>query len=456
MTARVSFKAKCAAALLLGLCIQVQGAEEKNYFSEVTKSAFDTGDATGLPNFKGTLVKNAGDSPVKDPYVMEVQAEKYSGFLVQRNLPIPDGLVNVSCRFKGTPGGLFEINFRKNGKAAQFKTGPDGWQEGSLQLLFPPGVESEAELALIYSPPKGGGTFQVGDIRIEPVPVQLKTTRGPGYQAVGPYPLKERPTEIYALESEFQSKPQFVEVLLPDHFDKSKKYRVLYLLPVEAGQGVRFGDGIMVARKLGIQNQYDVIVVAPAFDSEPWYGNDAADPHRRQEDFLVKAVVPFIESQYPTTGTAEGRLLLGYSKSGWGALSLILRNPDVFGYAASWDAPLMFTEKQFGLWGTKQTYGTPENMTLYLPSKLVRERAGPFQNKKRLVVAGLQFFGTFTDARFPYDGPSHTEAFHELAEANGVLHDYDPNLKTGHSWNPSWMKPVVKMLIQLSEQDKKR
>ena len=170
----------------------------------------------------------------------------------------------------------------------------------------------------------------------------------------------------------------------------------------------------------------------------------------------MKAVVPFIESQYPTTGTAEGRLLLGYSKSGWGALSLILRNPDVFGYAASWDAPLMFTEKQFGLWGTKQTYGTPENMILYLPSKLVRERAGPFQNKKRLVVAGLQFFGTFTDARFPYDGPSHTEAFHELAEANGVLHDYDPNLKTGHSWNPSWMKPVVKMLIQLSEQDKKR
>jgi hypothetical protein len=71
------------------LSIQVQGAEEKNYFSEVTKSAFDTGDATGLPNFKGTLVKNAGDSPVKDPYVMEVQAEKYSGFLVRVRTPQP-------------------------------------------------------------------------------------------------------------------------------------------------------------------------------------------------------------------------------------------------------------------------------------------------------------------------------------------------------------------------------
>ena len=82
----MSFKTKCATALLLGLCLHAQGAEEQNYFSHVTGSAFDTGDATGLPNFKGTLVKNAGDSPVKDPYVMEVQAEKYSGFLRQRNL----------------------------------------------------------------------------------------------------------------------------------------------------------------------------------------------------------------------------------------------------------------------------------------------------------------------------------------------------------------------------------
>jgi hypothetical protein len=455
MSARVSFKTKCATALLLGLCLHAQGAEEQNYFSHVTSSAFDSGDATGLPNFKGTLVKNAGESPVKDPYVMEVQAEKYSGFLRQRNLEIPNGLVNVSCRYKGKPGGSFEIKFVKNEKSALFKIESEGWQEGSKQLLFDPTVQSEGQLDLIFVPPKGGGTLQVGDIRIERAPVQVNTIQGAGYQGVGPYRLKERSTEIYALESEFQSKPQFVEVLLPDDFDKSKKYRVLYLLPVEAGQGVRFGDGIMVARKLEIQNQHDLIVVAPAFDSEPWYGNDAADPHRRQEDFLVKAVVPFIESQYPTTGTAEGRLLLGYSKSGWGALSLILRNPDVFGYAASWDAPLMFTEKQFGLWGTKETYGTPENMILYLPSKLVSERAGPFQNKKRLVVAGLKLFGTFTDAKFPYDGPSHTEAFHELAEANGVLHDYDPNIITGHSWNPVWMKPVVNMLIQLSETNKK-
>ena len=48
----------------------------------------------------------------------------------------------------------------------------------------------------------------------------------------------------------------------------------------------------------------------------------------------MKTVVPLIEEHYSALGTAEGRLLFGFSKSGWGALTLILRNPDFFGYAA--------------------------------------------------------------------------------------------------------------------------
>ena len=32
----------------------------------------------------------------------------------------------------------------------------------------------------------------------------------------------------------------------------------------------------------------------------------------------MKTVVPLIEEHYSTLGTAEGRLLFGFSKSGWG------------------------------------------------------------------------------------------------------------------------------------------
>jgi hypothetical protein len=64
--------------------------------------------------------------------------------------------------------------------------------------------------------------------------------------------------------------------------------------------------------------------------------------------------------------TACGLLLLGFSKSGWGALfSLLLRHPDVFGKAAAWDAPLVMDSP--GRHGNGDIFGTPENFEKYSP-----------------------------------------------------------------------------------------
>lgn len=253
----------------------------------------------------------------------------------------------------------------------------------------------------------------------------------------------------YTLTSPFASGTNTLEVLLPDHFDPAKKYSVLYVLPVE-GRGVNhYGNGLAVIRKLDAHNRHDLIVAAPSFGVPPWFGNHAADPGRRYEDYLVKDVIPFIESRFPTPGTPEGRLLLGFSKSGWGAFTLILRNPDVFGYAASWDAPLMITEKQFGVWQTDQNFGTSEAMAQFLPTVLLRERGGPFREKARLVLAGKNLFGTMSDKRFPYEGPSHTEAAHALMEQLGVKHLYAPDVAAPHSWNPKWVGPVLEKLMQI-------
>ncbi len=266
----------------------------------------------------------------------------------------------------------------------------------------------------------------------------------------------ERGTWQYRVTSPYTAGTNLVEVLLPKNYDRAKKYRVLYLLPVEAGENHRFGDEMKVLRDLGVHDRYDLIIVAPTFDIDPWYGNHANDPRRRYEDYLLQTVMPMIERMYPTTGTAEGRLLMGYSKSGWGAFTLILRHPDVFGYAASWDAPLMFTEKQFGIWKTNEVFGTAENMSRYLPTTLLREHASKFKDKTRLVLAGKNLFGTFTDKRFPYGGTSHTEAFHELAESLAVRHLYAPDIKANHSWNPIWVKPVLAMLLSLADKPQEK
>lgn len=261
----------------------------------------------------------------------------------------------------------------------------------------------------------------------------------------------ERGTWTHTVESPHQAGPTTVEILLPDKYDKEKRYPVVYLLPVEANGGTKFGDGIKMARQQGLHNRHDVIFAAPTFTATPWFANHPTDPKIRQEDYLIETVIPLVEKNYSTPATAEGRWLLGFSKSGWGALTLILLHPEVFGYAASWDAPLMMTEEQFGVWGTADDFGTAENMAKYLPSKLLETHAGPFRERERLIISGSNKFGTFSDKKFPYVGAPHTEAFHELAEKNGVKHFYEPGINFTHAWAHKWMNPLVAKLAELAK-----
>ena len=267
--------------------------------------------------------------------------------------------------------------------------------------------------------------------------------------------MAERGIWQHRIESPYLSGTNLVEVLLPDAYanDGTTRFRVLYVLPVEPGEQRRWGDGLKVIREIGLHNRHRLICVAPTFDTTPWYGNHATDPKTRHEDHLMKVVLPLVESHYRTAEGPDGRLLLGFSKSGWGALSIMLRHGDAFGAAASWDAPLMFTEKQFGIWETGRHFGTPDSMATHLPTALLRQHAGEFQDKPRLVITGKASFGTNGDPRFPYDGPSHTEAFHELADALGVKQAFRADIKATHSWNKEWVEPVVEMLLDVSPTD---
>lgn len=259
----------------------------------------------------------------------------------------------------------------------------------------------------------------------------------------------------YRVTSPFLAGTNLVEVLLPDALGPAERCRVLFVLPVEEGEGRRYGDPLKVLAGLGVHNRHRLILVVPSFPVAPWYGNHASEAGRRCEDYLVRTVVPLVEGRHPARGTLESRLLLGFSKSGWGALTLILRHPEVFGYAASWDAPLMMTERQFGIWGTDAAFGTASNMAAHLPTVLARERGGPFRERSRIVLAGKNLFGTLSDQRFPYVGPSQTEAFHEWLEARGVKHRYDAGLAAPHSWNAKWVGPVVDMLMAAAGEENK-
>jgi S-formylglutathione hydrolase FrmB len=242
-----------------------------------------------------------------------------------------------------------------------------------------------------------------------------------------------------------------VEALLPKDFDPTRRYRALYVLPVEAGRQTQFGDPGTELTQLGIADRYGLLCVIPRFDTMPWYGAHATHPRMRHEEYLKEVVVPLIESCYPVVGGAEGRLLLGFSKSGFGAYSLILRDPAFFGYAAAWDAPLMLSAANYGAYETAAHFGSRENFRKYLPLELLARNAHAFTDKSRLVLAGSSLFGDQPGDLFR--ATPHTATFHQRMEELGVQHRYNNELPRKHHWNSGWMGPVVEALMSLVQDE---
>jgi S-formylglutathione hydrolase FrmB len=193
----------------------------------------------------------------------------------------------------------------------------------------------------------------------------------------------------FEVECEYQAGKQEIRVLLPDHYDPAKQYRVLYALPA-AHTIEGYGYALGILKEMDAHNKYDLIIVQMSFSEEPWYGDHATNSQAREGSYLRKFVVPFIEKKYSTLGTPEGRLLMGFSKSGWGAFSLILHDPGFYGYAAAWDAPMMLETFRYGL---DKVFGTLDQMALYRPDLLVVKQKEFFQKKTRLVLTGETYWG---------------------------------------------------------------
>jgi hypothetical protein len=240
--------------------------------------------------------------------------------------------------------------------------------------------------------------------------------------------------EVYTITSAYQETPCAVQVLLPDKFDKARQYKLLYVLPIDkvrrSGRGaVVFDGGIREAQRLDLANKHGIICVEPHFSGMPWFGDNPDNPKVRNDSYLPDVIVPFIDRTFPTVAKPEGRILAGFSKSGIGAVSLLLRHPEVFGRAGSWDAPLMEDHTR------TEYYGPQENfMKHYYIPDLLSLRADMLKDQPaRIAIAGL--------------GWGDTVKAHQLMEQLKIPHYCDDSLKGRHEWPSGWLEPLVEVLM---------
>ncbi len=242
---------------------------------------------------------------------------------------------------------------------------------------------------------------------------------------------------VHAVESPYQAGETEIRVLLPDRRGAGRRYPVVYVLPVEAGTEDRYGDGLLEVRRHDLHNELGAIFVAPTFSHLPWYADHPTDPEIRQETYFLEVVVPFVESRYPARADPEGRLLLGFSKSGWGAWSLLLRHPEVFGRAAAWDAPLMLDQP--GRYGSGDIFGTQANFEGYRITTLLGRHAAELRDHERLILLG---YGNFRGEH---------ERIHDILVDLGIPHAYEDGPQREHSWGSGWVPEAARALLRDEE-----
>jgi hypothetical protein len=232
-----------------------------------------------------------------------------------------------------------------------------------------------------------------------------------------------------------QTEPVELRVYRPDGWDGR---RILYVLPVakHSVEEPLYGDGLTLVRQSGKAD--DMLIVAPDFTWGSWYADDLEGPRHRDEMFMVQGVVPFVDQAYKAA-KAPQRLLMGFSKSGWGALSMLLRKPWKWTAAVASDAPLKKTAPdQFNM---PDAFDTQGNFQAHQVSRLWTKKVYEYRGKPARIglINGSYWRKQMSAAR-------------DDLKRLGVPFTYNDMGKTaGHNWTNGWVPKALDALTAMAD-----
>jgi hypothetical protein len=134
----------------------------------------------------------------------------------------------------------------------------------------------------------------------------------------------------------------------------------------------------------------------------------------------------------------EEHWLIGLSKSGFGAVPLLFRNPTVRNAAAAWDFPA--DQADTSVWDMLDNYGTDTNFQggYRLTDAWIAAHQGPFQRARRLSLS-------YDDATY-FGYPTflgEVSAFAARLQAHGVQFMRTGGATRPHSWASGWLSEAV-------------
>lgn len=129
--------------------------------------------------------------------------------------------------------------------------------------------------------------------------------------------------------SKYLKKEQKLDVYVPD---SGGKHNVLYLLHGATGSYV---DWVLRTDLKDIADKYNLLIVMPDGGAYSWYSDSPMIRDSQYESYIVKELIPFIDSCFATYAQKKGRGVCGLSMGGYGAIKFGLKYPELFSSASS-------------------------------------------------------------------------------------------------------------------------
>jgi S-formylglutathione hydrolase FrmB len=175
--------------------------------------------------------------------------------------------------------------------------------------------------------------------------------------------------ETVQWQSKTQGKLLPYNVVLPLDYDQNKTavYPALYLLHGLTG---RYDNWTTFTKLAQYAAAYRLVIITPE-GNNGWYTDSPVAPADKYESYLVKELIPEVESRFRVLKTREGRAVAGLSMGGYGALKFGVKYPDKFVFAGSLSGALRaaeWTDKTFDrapFFGESlmKAYGPPDSPT---------------------------------------------------------------------------------------------
>jgi putative tributyrin esterase len=246
------------------------------------------------------------------------------------------------------------------------------------------------------------------------------------------------PTTVIQVPSPSLSGQRAVTVLLPTGYAQSgRRYPVLYLLHGGGQDHTAFAS----RGWFGTQASRAMIIVTPNA-GESWYVNSVVDPKARYEDFVVRDLVSYIDANYRTIATRQGRAVAGVSMGAWGAMLLGLKHHQLFGAVGALSAPYLISRQSPNMDMSsreQQTFGKPGSRERLERDPVTLLAAIPLESVPALYLAsGNQDIFVIDNRRF----------IERLTERK-IPYEYREVSPRGHSWD-LWDDQLVNFIELIS------